>query len=897
MQAAGLALVRRGRDGRDRVLLVRHAERGTWEFPGGGVEKGETFGQAAAREAEEEVGAPPIEPRVPLTRATVGKTDYVVYRAIAPDRWRPKLDGELSDWMWASPNAGLRPEPLHEGMARTLDLLASLTTPAMDADPAGYEHWWEATDPEVELPHPSPLEEVLRHGRALPPGIDAEFKESEHPRGQPGNKGQFGPGGGGPGKPARGARGQGATPAPARGAKAATERPTPAEAGTPAGTPKLTKTATRAFAGKPIPTKTQLSKQESGKIGEAVILGWLRQHGGIKDAAPLNAHISNYAVDAAGDHQAIEFKTGLVSNGESAQKWRATIGQPGKAETAWLATATPEEKAIWNARKMQAIMDRKMAAVADLEKKHGVKIKPRTVTAIINPDTGTADIYSFEGFHHHIRWNSAETKAAYVGSYRYQMGGGDAAMDAEFQETDHPRDESGKFTAGAGGPSLPDSASTMAKAIHKLMNDPSVSTKTKIAMIKTKKPKPGGVTEKFQKDVLKHLAMPEPQKVQEPEEELYVEPEEEEVYEPEKQGSPPPKQKMEPPPHPPGGEKVDPVDKKTMDDIAQGDGDLKDKLDDLNWWFENGSGQAANYANAWMDKLSGKTAPEEKPKAEIPQPHEGSVPQNDLYNIATGSLSDAEKIKKISKYGTVVEYPNGYAAKYADSLIKALGGEGLKQAEAKPTQPEAPKGTIETKNPARLERGMTLWKSAVKVTSAADDASVKAIPTLRPSYWTTKLGKTAKSAAADYKAGSGSINSHLRGEGTDESWIQPTIDKLDEAFEHPEAKITEDIVLHRGENVPDEQLTKWKKQLAAGSIVRTAREGFTSTSAAAKAAFDHLPVQYVITARKGTPALGVYSANNKYEHENEVLLRHGSVFEIYKIEEKGGKNFVHCYTM
>jgi hypothetical protein len=234
----------------------------------------------------------------------------------------------------------------------------------------------------------------------------AGWDERKHPRGQPNNAGEFGPGGNG--KKASSAK----TLAKPKSVDRPKEKPTNELKLKPA------RKGERAFSGEPTPLKTQLAKHESGAIGEAVVVAWLKSLGK-KDARHLNLDRNNFPIDLIQDHASIEVKTGLVSNGADAQKWRLTIGEPGKAEKEWLAKASDKQKAAWNSRKQQAIAERKKKCLANLKKELGHTIKAKTVTVLLNPDTHTADIYEFDGWHDIIRWRSEEAKKAYKGTVHY----------------------------------------------------------------------------------------------------------------------------------------------------------------------------------------------------------------------------------------------------------------------------------------------------------------------------------------------------------------------------------------------------------------------------------------------------------------------------------------------
>jgi len=160
----------------------------------------------------------------------------------------------------------------------------------------------------------------------------------------------------------------------------------------------------------------KLSKLQTGAIGEELAMGALEEKLGAKFST-LNNGVNNAPIDVGGNHHAIEVKTGLASNGRTAQHWRATIGQPGKKETELIKKMSKEEKRAHHTWKKQKILERKNTALREMEKMAGTEIKPATIGVILSPDGKRGDVYFIPGFHLRLPWKDYATKEYHIGTY------------------------------------------------------------------------------------------------------------------------------------------------------------------------------------------------------------------------------------------------------------------------------------------------------------------------------------------------------------------------------------------------------------------------------------------------------------------------------------------------
>lgn len=163
----------------------------------------------------------------------------------------------------------------------------------------------------------------------------------------------------------------------------------------------------------------RISKLRTGEIGERIAAHVLSQQ---HDAqiVTLNEGINNAPIDLAGDHIAAEVKTGLASNGKSAQHWRATIGQPGPAERELLDGMSASEKRDYNNWKVVEILNRKYNTLALMGEQVGAEIRPVTVGIILHPNGNRGDVFLIPDFHSYLSWTQFATDEYYTGTYEIE---------------------------------------------------------------------------------------------------------------------------------------------------------------------------------------------------------------------------------------------------------------------------------------------------------------------------------------------------------------------------------------------------------------------------------------------------------------------------------------------
>ncbi len=115
IKAAGIMYI----SGNSVLLLKRAANsdhEGSWAFPGGKIEDGETPEQAAIRESSEETGLAP-DKLEQIDRTDNGAVEFTTFLANI-DQTDPTLNDEHTDFQWA--DLASLPQPLHPGVAKTL---------------------------------------------------------------------------------------------------------------------------------------------------------------------------------------------------------------------------------------------------------------------------------------------------------------------------------------------------------------------------------------------------------------------------------------------------------------------------------------------------------------------------------------------------------------------------------------------------------------------------------------------------------------------------------------------------------------------------------------------------------------------------------------------------------
>lgn len=166
--------------------------------------------------------------------------------------------------------------------------------------------------------------------------------------------------------------------------------------------------------------KVPFNQNEVGRRGEELAAKALQDKFGAEFSL-MNDGLNNAPVDVAGDHHAIEVKTGPATNGKSAQQWRITTSYfSGPTEREMYNKLSKAEKREYNKLKQGQSLQRKYAAVEKMSEDAGIEIKPATVGVILSADGSRGDVFLIPDFHLRLNWSQAAVEDNYIGTYEVE---------------------------------------------------------------------------------------------------------------------------------------------------------------------------------------------------------------------------------------------------------------------------------------------------------------------------------------------------------------------------------------------------------------------------------------------------------------------------------------------
>ena len=106
---------------KDEILLLEKANKQFWDIPGGKKKSSESYGDAAKRESEEEIGILPKYKKIGFYVHEGKNNKFKVYFAKVDKKFKCRLSDEHTDWKWFQINK--LPQNLHIKVAGAIDFL------------------------------------------------------------------------------------------------------------------------------------------------------------------------------------------------------------------------------------------------------------------------------------------------------------------------------------------------------------------------------------------------------------------------------------------------------------------------------------------------------------------------------------------------------------------------------------------------------------------------------------------------------------------------------------------------------------------------------------------------------------------------------------------------------